>query len=183
VWLKHDFEPATAKQNITCGYRLLILDGHNSHTTYKFCDFAERHKIIIVCLPSHRTHRLQPCDVGVFGPLAASWKREVTACSSEYIQIRKHNLVKYYSRARSMAFMSDTIRSAFRKTGIWPFNLNVIEDAAFAPSLNTTTQAAQLVPAALPDILIPVVPAQMEDHIESLIMHDEIVAGTMFAVP
>jgi hypothetical protein len=82
-----------------------------------------------------------------------------------------------------MAFMSDTIRSAFRKTGIWPFNLNVIEDAAFAPSLNTTTQAAQLVPAALPDILSPVVPTQMEDHIESLIMHDEIVAGTMFAVP
>jgi len=66
-----------------------------------------------------------------------------------------------------MAFMSGTIWSAFCKTGIWPFNPNVIEDAAFAPSLNTTTQATQLVPAALPNILILVVPTQTEDHINS----------------
>ena len=184
--MKRDFEPATSKRNVTCGYRLLILDGHNSHTTYKFCAFAEKHKIIIICLPSHTTHRLQPCDVGIFGPLAASWKKEVIGCSSEYIQIRKHNLVKYYSRARSTAFVGDTIRSAFRKTGIWPYNPEVIEEAAFAPSLNTTTQAAQLVAAVLPDILIPVIPLQVEDPIpldKTLTVHGgEVIPGTMFAV-
>src|SRR5438477_9634339 len=71
-WLEQDFEPATAKRNTSNGYHLLVLNGHNSHCTYRFCKFAAAHRIIIVCLPSHTTHALQPCDVGVFGPLASS---------------------------------------------------------------------------------------------------------------
>ena len=34
------------------GYRHLILDGHNSHTTYCFCSFTEQHRIIRTC-PQH----------------------------------------------------------------------------------------------------------------------------------
>lgn len=34
AWLEHDFEPVTAARNKSGGYQLLILDGHNSHTTY-----------------------------------------------------------------------------------------------------------------------------------------------------
>ncbi|KZP14232.1 CENP-B protein, partial [Athelia psychrophila] len=93
AWLERDFEPFTAAKNKSQGYRLLILDGHNSHTTYRFCSFADRHKIIVLCLPSHTTHRLQPCDVGVFGPLNSTWKSEVNAASMEWISIRKHNLL------------------------------------------------------------------------------------------
>jgi hypothetical protein len=99
AWLEQDFEPAMAKRNKSNGYCLLILGGHNSHTTYQICAFVERHKIIIVCLPSHMTHCLQPADVGVFGPLAVTWKAEVNLLSVEYIQIRKWNLIKYYSIA------------------------------------------------------------------------------------
>jgi hypothetical protein len=33
-WLERDFEPETAAQNESNGFRLLILDGHNSHCTY-----------------------------------------------------------------------------------------------------------------------------------------------------
>ncbi|KAF9219312.1 DDE-domain-containing protein [Gyrodon lividus] len=65
-WLQKDFEPQTAQQNQSDGYRLLILDVHNSHGTYKFCKFAAGHRIIIIlCLPSHTTHVLQPLDVGI----------------------------------------------------------------------------------------------------------------------
>ncbi|KZP07206.1 CENP-B protein, partial [Athelia psychrophila] len=56
AWLERDFEPQTAAKVKPNGYRLLILDGHNSHTTYRFCSFAAKHKIIILCLPSHTTH-------------------------------------------------------------------------------------------------------------------------------
>lgn len=132
---------------------MLILDGHNSHTTYRFCDFAKRHNIIVVCLPPHTTHRLQPCDVGVFGPLNSTWKAEVNAASRENIEIRKHNLIKYYSRARQKAFTPSTIQSAFRTTGIWPLDPTVIEPAAYAPALNTTTESAQPVPALVPSFV------------------------------
>ncbi|KAF8236324.1 DDE-domain-containing protein, partial [Tricholoma matsutake] len=86
MWIKKDFEPAT---NITGGYCILILDGHNLHCTYGFCKFAADHNIIIICLPSHTTHALQPCNVTCFGPLASAWKSEVNAASADYVEITK----------------------------------------------------------------------------------------------
>jgi hypothetical protein len=87
--------------------------------------------------------------------LNSTWKAEVNQASYEWIPIRKNNLLAYYSRAREKAFTKTTIKGAFRKTGIWPFNRNAIEHDAFAPALNTTTQAAPPVPTTLPDLLIP----------------------------
>ncbi|PSR73938.1 hypothetical protein PHLCEN_2v10245 [Hermanssonia centrifuga] len=81
LWLKNDFEPQSAARNLTDGYCLLILDGHCSHLTFRFCHFAELHRILIVCLPLHTTHALQPCNVGVFGPLQSYWKSKLNAAS------------------------------------------------------------------------------------------------------
>ena len=73
MWLQNDFNPVT--QDKAAGqYCLLILDGHNSHCTFTLCKYASDRKIIIICLPLHITHALQPCDVGAFGPLAQAWK-------------------------------------------------------------------------------------------------------------
>lgn len=142
TWLRKDFEPVTAiKLDSPNQHRMLILDGHNSHCTYKFCKFAEDHQIIIVCLPSHTTHALQPCDVGVFGPLASCWKAQVNLVSRQYDSITKLNLLEHYSIARSLAMKSTTISSAFRKTGIWPTDTTAIPKDKFEPALNTTTQA------------------------------------------
>src|SRR5271155_4817223 len=153
-WLKSDFDPAT--RNKAAGqYRLLILDGHNSHCTFKFCKYGADNKIIIICLPSHTTHALQPCDIGAFGPLAQSWKRVVTLASQSLIAIKKDNLLFYYHAARIESLKTTTIQSAFRKTGIWPLNRDAIPISAFEPSKNTTTQAAQPLPANLPSILVP----------------------------
>ena len=154
AWLRNDFNPAT--QDKAAGhYRLLILDGHNSHCTFSFCNYAADNKIIIICLPSHTTHALQPCDVGAFGPLAQSWKRVVTLASQSLIAIKKDNLLFHYHTARIEALKPTTIQSAFRKTGIWPVNREVIPLEAFEPSKNTTTQAAQPLSAHLPSILVP----------------------------
>jgi hypothetical protein len=49
-------------------YRLLILDGHGSYATFRFKELAHEYKIILLYLPAHITHRLQPLDVGIFGP-------------------------------------------------------------------------------------------------------------------
>lgn len=129
------------------------MDGHNSHCSYTFCSFAEAHKIIILCLVAHTTHRCQPNDVGVFGPLASSWKSEVVKTSRKFQKITKYNLLGYYHAARTKAFKKSTIQAAFRKTGIHPFDRNIIEDDAFEPAKNTTTQAALPVAPRLPSLL------------------------------
>jgi hypothetical protein len=41
-WLVKDFAPASAERLDDPGdYRLLVLDGHNSHGTFHFIDFAQ----------------------------------------------------------------------------------------------------------------------------------------------
>ena len=78
LWLSKHFEPITMKKLVRKdNYRLLILDGHTSHCSLQFLAAAEKTRIIILCLPSHTTHVLQPCDVGVFSPLATFYKKEV----------------------------------------------------------------------------------------------------------
>src|SRR3954469_6400624 len=53
----------------TLEWRLLLLDGHESHCNYPFLDFAWRHRILIFVLPAHSSHLTQPLDIGLFGPL------------------------------------------------------------------------------------------------------------------
>ena len=156
LWLEKDFEPKTAARNISGKHRLLILDGHNSHCTHKFLHFAHKHDILVLCLPSHTTHALQPCDVGVFGPLATAWKAEVAKASRQHTPITKQNFLVHYHNARLKAMKPSTIIAAFRKTGIWPINADAIDPILFKPSENTTTESAQPIPAQLPSILVPI---------------------------
>lgn len=80
----------------------------------------------------------------------------MTLASQSLIAITKANFLAYYHTARSEAFKPTTIQSAFRKTGIWPLDRHAIPQSAFEPSKNTTTQAAQPLPAQLPSILSPI---------------------------
>jgi hypothetical protein len=48
-------------------FRLLILDGYGSHAIFRFKKLAHEYKIILLYLPAHITHKLQPLDIGIFG--------------------------------------------------------------------------------------------------------------------
>jgi hypothetical protein len=48
-------------------------DSHGSHDTLNLIELAQQHNIILFCLPPHTTHKLQPLDVGVFGPFSRAW--------------------------------------------------------------------------------------------------------------
>ena len=54
---------------------ILLYDGHGSHLTYATVKAAIEALIIIVCLPPHTSHALQPLDVGVFKPLKDTCRR------------------------------------------------------------------------------------------------------------
>ena len=55
--------------------RLLIVDGHSSHVNMRFICYADANRIILVILPPHSTHRLQPLDVGLFSPLTTYYSQ------------------------------------------------------------------------------------------------------------
>ena len=159
-WLEADFESNTRARNPNNGYRMLILNGHNSHCTYEFANLCLKHRIVLVCLPPHTTHRLQPCDVGVFGPLALNWKSQVNMATRQGITITKQNFLEQYHHARARALTPTTITASFSKCGIWPLNPSAIEDSAFEPALNTTIQPAMPVAATVSPLLVEVPPEQ-----------------------
>jgi len=64
-WLKRVFDPQT-KARAQGKPRVLICDGFGTHFALK---------TTFSC--AHTSHKLQPCDVGVFGPLKAAYRDEV----------------------------------------------------------------------------------------------------------
>ena len=75
-WLTEVFEKYT-KDRTKGVYRLLILDGHGSHSTPEFDQFCREHLIITLCMPPHSSHPLQPLDVSCFAVLKRAYGRQI----------------------------------------------------------------------------------------------------------
>ena len=106
-------------------WRLLILDGYGSHCTFQFVTFCDAHKIIPLCFPAHATHLMQPLDVVVFQPYKHYHAKAVdnatrTGCSD----FNKVEFLAPITSIRHNTFKCNTIRSAFRLTGLIPYDLS-----------------------------------------------------------
>jgi len=122
------FEAFSAKCQVR-SWRLLILDGHDSHSTREFITFRDEHQILLFCLPSHCTHLLQPLDVVVFQPYKHYHSEAVdTATRTGCSQFDKIEFFTAIESIRTQTFKPTTILSAFRKTGLWPFNPDIVLD-------------------------------------------------------
>lgn len=127
----------------------MIVDGHNSHYTRAFLEYAHTHRIVVLCYPSHTTHVLQGLDVVIFAVLKRClgeerdrWERETGE------KISKQNFLAIYGRAHLCVMSSDNIHAAFRATGVWPFNPGVVTEEMMAPSKETSCEGS-----------LPIVPA------------------------
>ncbi|KID80940.1 transposase [Metarhizium guizhouense ARSEF 977] len=120
-WIQH-FEKHTKPR--TCGaYRLLIMDGHESHHSTGFELFSKEHRIITLCMPAHSLHILQLLDVGCFGPLKKAYGREIEGLMKARItHITKTDFLPAFFAAHQAAMTEKNIKGAFRGAGIVPFN-------------------------------------------------------------
>ncbi|KAJ8955183.1 hypothetical protein NQ318_009079 [Aromia moschata] len=55
---------------------LLLLDNHSSHISLPAITFCRSNGIHLLSIPPHSSHKLQPLDVGFFGPLKNSYAQE-----------------------------------------------------------------------------------------------------------
>ena len=55
------------------------MDGHGSHITAEFDQYAKQNLIIILCMPPHSSHILQPLDVGCFVVLKRLYGQAIEA--------------------------------------------------------------------------------------------------------
>lgn len=120
-WVQH-FDQYT-KTQIHAKYRLLILDGHTSHVSLPFIQYCEEHYIVPLCLPPHSTHILQPLDVGIFFPLAKAYKKRIQQHSMFGAErITNEQFLTFFELACEEAISSRNIASAWRATGLDPYN-------------------------------------------------------------
>ncbi|KAJ3535681.1 hypothetical protein NM208_g7040 [Fusarium decemcellulare] len=120
-WLKH-FDRSTAKRSVG-RYRLLILDGHESHHSADFERYCEENKIITLCMPAHASHLLQPLDVGCFSVLKKAYGREIEyliRCSITHIS--KIEFFSAFHAAFKATFTESNIRGGFKGAGLAPFD-------------------------------------------------------------
>src|SRR3954454_7410987 len=88
-----------------------------------FLDWADKHRVIVHIMPPHSTHKLQPLDVGLFGPLSTAYSKQIDKLmheSSGMVSMSKRFFYSLFREAWVESFTEKRVVHAFEKTGIWP---------------------------------------------------------------
>lgn len=108
-YLKLIFDPQTKTKVKDNEWRMLIVDGHNSHFSTEFIQYCEANKIALFCIPPHTTHILQPLDVGLFAPLQHHYSRGIEQhMRRSHEAIHKGNFHRYASPTALLSIFAPT---------------------------------------------------------------------------
>lgn len=118
---------------------LIIMDNHDSHISIASLTFAKENGINLLTIPPHTSHKLQPLDTAVYGPLKTYYN---TACDNWKLAnpgktITIYDVAGCFGKAFPQAFTCNNIQSGFRVTGIFPFNSDIFMENDFLSSYVT----------------------------------------------
>lgn len=120
---------------------LLLLDNHASHVSLECITFAKANNITLLSFPPHCSHKLQPLDRTVYGPLKAYYNQAADNWMRERDNAGKsmtiHVIPKLVTYAFPKAMTPENICSGFKVTGIYPFDRNVFSPDEFMASYVT----------------------------------------------
>ena len=118
---------------------MLILDYHKSHVSFRSVEFAKESGLILLTVPPHTSHRLQPLDRTVFGPFKAHYNRAVDNWmrTNPGKTMTIYNIPALVNKAYLTSFVPSNIQSGFKSTGIFPFDRDIFREECFAPAETT----------------------------------------------
>ncbi|KAL6364643.1 hypothetical protein LRP88_00613 [Fusarium phalaenopsidis] len=124
---EYAFKPRYQVKKAPTSYRLLLMDSFSAHEDPEFLWYCGMFDIIPYRLPSHMSHRLQPLDVGVYQYL----KNEQKCALRDFmmaggLQISRFDFLNQWNRMYAAAFKACHIYVGFEKSGLSPFNPEVI---------------------------------------------------------
>jgi hypothetical protein len=122
-WLKH-FN-SYIKARCISSWRLLILNGHESHHSAEFLSLYKQYRILPLYMPAHASHILQPLNVGCFSPLKRAYGTQISQLIYHYINhIDKLSFLPAFKAAFEKSITKDNIHAGFQATGLVPFKLD-----------------------------------------------------------
>ena len=159
--------------------RILICDGFGTHETLEILEYCFENNILLCRIPSHTSHKLQPCDIGVFGPLKAAYRDQVERLYRGGANtVGKEHSTSLYSPARDKALTPRNIKAGWIKAGLFPFNPDRVLRDIQKPPVELTVPKADEVKVRPPPqdevLQTPVTPVTAEalTSLHSLIEQD-----------
>jgi hypothetical protein len=146
-WFSNVFLPV-AKRLV--GKVLLLGDNLSSHISIEVINLCRENNIAFVCLPANSTDKMQPLDVGLFGPMKAHWRKQLRAYAD---RDPTSNLLQKTEFPRMLKELLESLNceqllpKAFERCGLIPINPEKVLE--LIPSVVRTTEAARHLDAAL----------------------------------
>lgn len=129
-WLKTHFVPRKP-----AGKVVLLLDGHSTHcNSVEMLEYANENDIVLISMPSHTSHYLQPLDRSVFKSLKNYFYEQCRLWLKQNPsrRISRLSFGALLCKAWGKAAAAENAISGFRATGVYPFNPDAIPDYAFS---------------------------------------------------
>ena len=108
---------------------LLILDNHPPHCSLEAIDTSRKYNICLVSLPPHASHKLQPLDVGFFGPFKTAYSIECDNWIAGHPgrPITHYQVAGLFRAAYHRVGNLERAINAFKATGIYPFRPTIFD--------------------------------------------------------
>lgn len=168
---------------------LLLLDNHETHLSIEGLNYAKNNGVVMLSFPPHCSHKLQPLDRSVFGPLKTFFN---AACdgwmkSNPGKTICIYDIPSLVKLAFPRAATPSNIMAGFKVTGIYPFNREIFTDIDFMPSYVTDRPAPvppTLAPVPTTPASVPTTPAETDSNVgEEINISVEIPDNTIAEFP
>ena len=117
---------------------LLVLDNHESHISLQAWDYYRAIGIVVVSLPPHCSHKCQPLDISVFGPLKTAYYKRCDDWmkSNPGKRISQYEVSTLFGDAYCFVASVAKCVSGFKSAGIFPLNSGIFTDEDFAAAEN-----------------------------------------------
>lgn len=127
---------------------LLLLDNHYSHISLLIYNYCKDNGIVMLSIPPHTSHRLQPLDTSFFGPFKCAFNRECDNFlkTNKQEKITFSDLAEIFNNAYVKVATMEKAIAGFNSTGIYPFNPDKFTKEDFEP-------ASQYLPPTVSDDL------------------------------
>ena len=122
-----------------------------THVTYRVVLICIKNNILLICLPAHLSHILQPLDVGVYCHVKRVWRKLL---QQFYAETKFSNLSKEcFSQLQAKLFSSGEvfthtqIVTGFQNTGLFPLDISKIDQSKLQIANTFETPSSQPEPS------------------------------------
>jgi hypothetical protein len=133
MWFKDKFNPFAEFRNVSNDLIVLFLNGHGLHESEEFRNPTFEHGVIVITFPFKCIYNLQPLNIVIYTQTQHQWTKHCDHQLYNGVQMDRYNIIQEYMSMRPKSMMPELLHSAFKATGIHPFNSNIFTDTILPP--------------------------------------------------